>query len=168
MGEQARLSGRHPLAYNPWPDLQVGERKPGALRNGAPVQPWEWPPPIARLRDGLLKKPGGDRQFVELLCAAPQDSLEAVAVACELAQDTPSAAAVLNLLHRLQPDPPPIEVAPPEGLKRALPPQADLSRYDPRLQARGGTPGAPEPLEGPQAPRQGDGLRRRPAAGNCR
>jgi hypothetical protein len=116
----------------------VLERKPGALRNGAPFQPWEWPHPIACLRDGLLKKPGGDRQFVEILCAAQHESLEALAVACELAleQGTPSAAAVLNVLHRLQPDPPPVEVATPERLRLTLPPQADLSRYDQRLQAR--------------------------------
>jgi hypothetical protein len=58
-----------------------------------------WPCPLTRLRDGLLKKLGGDRQFVEILCAAQQHGLEAVAVACELAleQHTPSAAAVLNV-----------------------------------------------------------------------
>lgn len=80
--------------------MKVLERKPGALRNGAPFRDWDLPGPVARLRDGLLKKSGGDRQFVEILCAAQWHSLDAVAVACELAleQQTPSAAAVLNLL----------------------------------------------------------------------
>lgn len=132
VGEHVRLSGRNQVAHNPWPYLKVLERKPGALRNGAPFRDWDLPGPVARLRDGLLKKSGGDRQFVESLCAAQWHSLDAVAVACELAleQQTPSAAAVLNLLHRLQPDPPRVEVTTPERLVLSTPPQADLGRYD--------------------------------------
>jgi hypothetical protein len=90
------------------------------------------PGPRVGLSDGLLKQPGGDRQCVEMLCAAQQPSLQAVALACEgaLKQHTPSAAAVLNLLHRLQPDPPRVEVATPERLPLNTPPQAELGRYD--------------------------------------
>lgn len=132
VGEHVRLLERSQVAYNPWHYLQVLERKPGALRNGAPFQDWDLPGPIVCLRDGLLKKPGGDRQFVEILCAAQQHSLEAVAVACELAleQQTLSSAAVLNLLHRLQPNPPRVEVSTPERLRLNTPPKADLGRYD--------------------------------------
>jgi hypothetical protein len=132
VGEHARLSGRHPIAYNPWHYLKVLERTPGALRNGAPFRDGDLPGPVTRLRDGLLKKSGGDRQFVEILCTAQQHSLEAVAVACELAlqQHTPSVATVLNWLYRLQPDPPRVEVATPERLVLSTPPKADLGRSD--------------------------------------
>lgn len=70
VGEHVRLSGRHPIAPNPWHYLQGLERKPGARRTGAPLRDWDLPGPGARLRDGLLKNSGGDRPFVESLWAA--------------------------------------------------------------------------------------------------
>jgi len=41
VGEHARLAGRRQVAYNPWHYLKVLERKPGALRNGAPLRDWD-------------------------------------------------------------------------------------------------------------------------------
>lgn len=130
-GEHARLFGRNKVAYNPWHYLSALERKPGALRNGAPFKDWNLPAPVQRLRDCLLKRPGGDREFVSILCAAQQD-LDSIVVACDLAlqQKTPSAAMVLNLLHRLREALPPANVATPETLQLRTPPQADLKRYD--------------------------------------
>ena len=45
--------------------LGVLQRKPGALRNGAPFA--ELPQPFKRLQAVLLKRPGGDREMVEIL-----------------------------------------------------------------------------------------------------
>jgi hypothetical protein len=39
--------------------LAVVQRKPGALRNGAPFL--ELPPPFRQLQEHMLRKPGGDR-----------------------------------------------------------------------------------------------------------
>ena len=54
---QVLYDGRHYLA--------VVQRKPGALRNGAPFA--ELPDGFKRLQSTLLKRPGGDREMVEVL-----------------------------------------------------------------------------------------------------
>jgi hypothetical protein len=45
--------------------LAVVQRKPGALRNGAPFL--ELPPAFRQLQDHMLRKPGGDREMVDIL-----------------------------------------------------------------------------------------------------
>lgn len=42
--------GRDRTIYNPWHHLPVLANKLGALRNGAPLQGWDLPPALARLR----------------------------------------------------------------------------------------------------------------------
>ena len=46
------------------------ERKPGALRNGAPFA--DMPEPLQRLRGLLLKREGGDRVMAKVLAAVPK------------------------------------------------------------------------------------------------
>jgi hypothetical protein len=84
------------------------------------------------LRDRLLKKPGGDRQFVTVLDAIRVDGPEAVSVACELALEagTPTADYVLNALNRFKPQPLTSAVPTPEGLQLKEEPRADVARYD--------------------------------------
>ncbi len=65
-----RVFGRDQLICDPWHYLPVLEKKPGALRDGAPFVAWELPSPIQRVRDHILKQPKGDRAFVELLMLA--------------------------------------------------------------------------------------------------
>ena len=63
------------------------ERKPGALRHGAPFVQWDLPVPIKVVRDRILKQDKGDRAFVELLLMARtlgDSGLETLEVACEL------------------------------------------------------------------------------------
>jgi hypothetical protein len=57
--------GRDQLICDPWYYLPVLEKKPGALRNGAPFVAWDLPIPIRTVRDHILKKAKGDRAFVE-------------------------------------------------------------------------------------------------------
>ncbi|BBE10008.1 integrase catalytic subunit [Mycoavidus cysteinexigens] len=71
-----RVFGRDQLICNPWHYLPVLEKKPGALRNGVPFVEWDLPLPIQAVRKCLLKRPKGDRAFVELLLLAQKVGLE--------------------------------------------------------------------------------------------
>ena len=81
--------------------LAVIQRKPGALRNGAPFA--ELPEAFKRLQQHLLKQPGGDREMVEILALVLHHGEDAVLCAVELAlsDGAPTKTHVLNLLHRL-------------------------------------------------------------------
>jgi hypothetical protein len=58
------------------------ERKPGALRNGAPFE--TLPEPLKKLQAILLRHEGGDRVMAQVLAAVPVHGLEPVLVAAEL------------------------------------------------------------------------------------
>lgn len=132
-----RLFGRDQLICDPWHYLPVLEKKPGALRNGAPFLAWELPVAIRRVRDRLLKQPKGDRGFVELLLMAREVGLESLEVACELALEhgVITAAVVMNELRRLTAPTAPNQLNLPEHLRLQQEPVADCLRYD---QLRGG------------------------------
>jgi hypothetical protein len=112
--------------------LAVIQRKPGALRNGAPFT--ELPEAFRRLQQHLLKRSGGDREMVEILALVLHHDEEAVLCAVELALEAgvPTKTHVLNLLHRLVDERPadPPEVAPPSGLALTEEPRANVDRYD--------------------------------------
>jgi transposase len=112
--------------------LAVLQRKPGALRNGAPFV--DMPKAFRKLQSLMLRKPGGDREMVDILSLVLQHDEQAVLRAVEMALDAgvPTKTHVLNLLHRLvdgtptdQPD-----VTPPSALSLSKEPEANVSRYD--------------------------------------
>ncbi len=115
----------------------VIQRKPGALRNGAPFI--EMPDAFRRLQDHMLRKEGGDREMVDILSLVLHHDEDAVLCAVELALEAgvPSKTHVLNLLHRLidktQTDHP--EVDPPDALALDTAPKANVDRYDDPRQA---------------------------------
>ena len=78
--------------------LAVIQRKPGALRNGAPFI--ELPPAFRALQQRMLKTPGGDREMVEILALVLQHDEQAVLTAVELALEAgaPTKTHILNLL----------------------------------------------------------------------
>ena len=104
------------------------ERKPGALRNGAPFA--DMPAPMQQLRGVLLKREGGDRMMAKVLAAVPKHGLEGVLVAVELVLESgnPSAEHIENVLNRLQATPPPAQVE--SALTVSETPVADTHRYD--------------------------------------
>ena len=112
--------------------LAVVQRKPGALRNGAPFV--ELPEAFRTLQQHLLKKPGGDREMVDILALVLQHDEDAVLLAVEMALETgvPTKTHVLNLLHRLVDGksivPPTIDA--PQALMLVNEPQANVERYD--------------------------------------
>ena len=112
--------------------LAVVQRKPGALRNGAPFV--EMPEAFRQLQGKLLRKPGGDREMVEILSLVLHHDEQVVLCAVDMALQAgvPTKTHVLNLLHRLvdgmptdQPD-----VTPPSSLVLTKEPEANVARYD--------------------------------------
>jgi transposase len=112
--------------------LAVIQRKPGALRNGAPFA--ELPPAFRQLQDHMLQRPGGDREMVDILALVLHHDEQAVLVAAEmaLAEGVATKTHVLNLLHRLVdgktiggPD-----IDTPQALVLHREPEANVERYD--------------------------------------
>jgi hypothetical protein len=122
--------------------LAVVQRKPGALRNGAPFL--ELPSAFRQLQDHMLRKPGGDREMVDILALVLHHDEQAVLAAVELAlaEGVPTKTHVLNLLHRLV-DGKVVGGSPldtPQALALHREPQANVERYDGlRAQIAGGS-----------------------------
>ena len=112
--------------------LAVVQRKPGALRNGAPFV--ELPDAFRCLQQHLLKHPGGDREMVEILALVLHHDEQAVLCAVELALSAgaPTKTHILNLLHRLIDGKPLISstVEAPKALTLSQEPCANVERYD--------------------------------------
>ncbi|MFC7461594.1 IS21 family transposase [Hydrogenophaga defluvii] len=111
--------------------LAVLQRKPGALRNGAPFV--ELPAAFRQLQAALLKQPGGDREMVEVLALVLHHDEQAVLTAVELALEAgvPTKMHVLNVLHRLlDSKAPPPPVTAPQALRLVREPLANVTRYD--------------------------------------
>ena len=112
--------------------LAVIQRKPSALRNGAPFL--ELPPGFKQLQDHMLRKPGGDREMVDILALVLHHDEQAVLTAVELAlaDGVPAKTHVLNLLHRLvdgkDTGVPPLDT--PQALNLNREPKANVQRYD--------------------------------------
>ena len=138
IGEHARCFERGCTLYNPWHYVAALERKPGALRNGAPFKDWNLPSAMTRLRERLAKHTDGDHQFVEILSMVALYGLEAVSGACAaaLAEQVVTSAHVVNLLRRGAECArgPVLQV--PEALKLTFEPAANCDRYDQLLQPR--------------------------------
>lgn len=112
--------------------LAVVQRKPGALRNGAPFL--EMPDAFRRLQAHLLRTPGGDREMVEILSLVLHHDEQAVLTAVERALEAgvPTKTHILNLLHRLldgKPTATPPVMA-PQALRLVSEPMANVERYD--------------------------------------
>ena len=123
-----RLTEREHIRYDWQHYIPLVERKPGALRNGAPFA--DMPKPLQQLRQGPMRHEGGDRIMAQVLATVPAAGLGAVLVAVELVIETGALNAehVLNVLSRLNASPPPACVETSLQLKEA--PLADTSRYD--------------------------------------
>jgi len=73
-----RLFDRGQTCYDWQHYLGVLERKPGALRNGAPFA--DMPAALVRLQRLLLRRDGGDRLMSQMLACVPKAGLETVLV----------------------------------------------------------------------------------------
>jgi transposase len=125
-----RLLDRNQVSYDWQHYIPLIEKKPGALRNGAPFA--EMPAPFAQLQTALRRRERqqGDRTMARVLAAVPAHGLEAVLVAVELVLESgvPSVEHVINVLARLHESQLPAQVE--TSLKLTEEPLADTSRYD--------------------------------------
>jgi len=133
IGDHRRHFGEGKAVFDPWHYLPVLDRKPGALRNGAPFRHWDLPEAMTRIGEQLQHRYGDwDRQYVGILQAVPLYGLDAVEAACQqaLTAGVYSKEVVLNLLNRSREADPvePIEASGLLTLKQ--PPAADCQRYD--------------------------------------
>ncbi|MCD8499763.1 MAG: hypothetical protein LRY43_01270 [Gammaproteobacteria bacterium] len=85
IGEHVRSFERYKRIYDAWHYVPILERKPGALRNGAPFKSWNLPSAMQKAREKLAQYPDGDKQFVRVLLAVSVHGLSAVEHACSLA-----------------------------------------------------------------------------------
>ena len=111
--------------------LAVIQRKPGALRNGAPFA--ELPEAFRTLQRHLLSKPGGDKEMAEILALVLHHDEQAVLVALEMALEAgvPTKTHVLNLLHRLTDGKSSLPaIRAPQALTLSREPEANVERYD--------------------------------------
>jgi signal peptidase I len=127
-----RLTERDKTRYDWQHYIPILERKPGALRNGAPFA--DMPEPLQQLRRALLRNPGGDQIMAQVLAVVLTAGLDAVLVAVELALEgrPPSGRVsvehVINVLSRLNAAPTPENAA--TTLQMTTPPLANTARYD--------------------------------------
>ncbi len=128
IASHVRLLDRDQVSYDWQHYLPLIERKPGALRNGAPFA--DLPAPLRQLKHGLGRHAGGDRVMAQVLAAVPVAGLDAVLVAVELVLESGSLSAehILNVVARLAATEPPPSVETHLSLKEA--PVANTARYD--------------------------------------
>lgn len=123
-------STRGKTVYNWQHYLAVLQRKPGALRNGAPFT--ELPASFRQLQNQLLKHPGGDRDMVDILALVLHHDEQKVeqAITAALASGSASKQHVINCLNRLLDKPQPERLSTPPELKLVEEPKANTKRYD--------------------------------------
>jgi hypothetical protein len=110
--------------------LAVVQRKPRALRNGAPFA--ELPRSFKRLQRVLMKREGGDREMADILALVlhHDEKLVEKAVREAIESDVISKTHILNRLSRLLDAPPPAALEPPPALTLREDPVANTERYD--------------------------------------
>jgi len=131
VAEHVRVSNGGHTRYDWQHYVPLVQRKPGALRNGAPFA--DLPAPLQALRQGLLREPGSDRIMAQVLALVPQAGLEAVLVSVELALETCSPGRVsvehvINVLARLNAASTPAAIT--TELRARITPLANPARYD--------------------------------------
>lgn len=127
-----RVFGRNNTVFNPWHYLPLLERKPGALRNGAPFRDWELPAAILKVKNSLMKRSGGDRECVTVLLAMSEYGVEEVNIACELAlaEKVIGSNYIINILNRLHPASNPETIETPVELRLRQEPTANCHKYN--------------------------------------
>ena len=128
VASHARVANHGHICYDWQHYITLIQRKPGALRNGAPFA--DMPAPLQRLRQGLMRHDGGDKIMAQVLNCVASHGLQEMLVAVELVIESGvlSTEHVLNVLARLNATELPPNVQTTLQLKEA--PLANTGRYD--------------------------------------
>ncbi len=128
VASHARVANEGRICYDWQHYIALVQRKPGALRNGAPFA--DMPAPLLRLRQGLMRHDDGDKTMAQVLNCVSSHGLEAVLVAVELVIESGALSTehVLNVLARLNTTAVPESVESTLHLKEV--PLANTGRYD--------------------------------------
>ncbi|HQR85081.1 MAG TPA: IS21 family transposase, partial [Polynucleobacter sp.] len=128
VASHVRAANEGQICYDWQHYIALVQRKPGALRNGAPFA--DMPQSLLRLRQGLMRHDGGDKTMAQVLNCVSSHGLEAVLVAVELVIESGvlSTEHVLNVLARLNATPMPESVE--SSLQLTEVPIANTGRYD--------------------------------------
>ena len=118
--------------YNPWHYVPILERKPGALRNGAPFKELMLLIAISKVESILMKRKGGDKDYAQILLAIKSHGMETVEVACSLAlsDNIVNKDVILNIINRLRGGVQPEEIETPITLTLKQEPHADCMQYN--------------------------------------
>jgi hypothetical protein len=132
IASHTRLFDRDQVNYDWQHYIPLLERKPGALRNGAPFA--EMPVPLVSLQRILVQRPGGHRLMAEVLAYVPTKGLEFVITAVQgcLTTGYTSIEQIRHVLMHWQ-DHANTEIPQvntPEALQLKESPIADTGRYD--------------------------------------
>lgn len=129
IGEHERCFERHKRIYNPWHYVPILERKPGALRNGAPFKNFKLPTAIQKVRKKLSTHPDSDKDFIKILLEVQEYGLEKIDKVCnEVLSDNVCNADLI--VQRIKQKP---QEAPEQELSLRYPPNSDCSCYDKKL-----------------------------------
>jgi transposase len=130
IAEHVRCFKRYQKIYNPWHYITALERKPGALRNGAPFKELMslLPEIFGKLRNKLEAYKDGEKQFIDILLLVNKHGLENVTNACNITIAAGGCSAKLVEQYLLQPAMK-LDIKEPEFIQLKNPPSADCSVY---------------------------------------
>ena len=106
IGSHLRSFGRNQRIYDPWHYVPLLEKKPGALRNGAPFKAWDLPASLKKVCEKLSSYSDGDKQFIRILLQVQEHGLSNVEQACALALSQGGCNDTVVLGYLKPPDPP--------------------------------------------------------------
>ncbi len=130
IGKHERCFERNKRIYDPWHYITVLERKPGALRNGAPFKHLKLPQSLVKVREKLTVYKDGDKQFIEILLQVLKHGLDKVDKACAHALRTGISSAEF-IKQNLEKSNVAVEVVEEERqLQLTEPPNEDLCCYN--------------------------------------
>jgi len=129
IGEHTRCFKRYQKIYNPWHYISALERKPGALRNGAPFKELMslLPEVFCKIRNKLKAYQDGDKQFVIILQLINKHGLEKVTNACN--QTIIAGGCSVKLVEQYLQPPIQEDINEYKFIKLKNPPDADCSIY---------------------------------------
>ena len=129
IGQHVRCFKRHQKIYNPWHYISALERKPGALRNGAPFKELMslLPEVFNKIRSRLEVHKDGEKQFIAILQLVNKHGLDKVTNACNLAIAAGGCSA--TLVERYLQPPGLLESHAYEFIQLKNPPDADCRIY---------------------------------------